>query len=90
MRKSIAKSKFHQLQVQHYTAQVYTKGAGRVKDVPFLLEKRLQKEGVDSSTVFLSESVSEITFDQPNTMQERGDFYSQHRRGEQHESGSLY
>ena len=71
MRKAIAKSKFHRLQVQHYTAQVYTKGAGRVKDVPFLLEKRLQKEGVDSSTVFLSESVSEITFDQPNTVQER-------------------
>lgn len=71
IRKAIAKSKFHRLQVQHYTAQVYVKGAGRVKDVPFLLERRLKEEGVDSSTVFLSESVSEITFDQPNTVKER-------------------
>ena len=71
IRKAIAKSTFHRLQVQHYTAQVYVKGAGRVKDVPFLLENRLKKEGVDSSTVFLSESVSEITFDQPNTVTER-------------------
>ena len=71
IRKAIAKSKFHRLQVQHYTAQVYVKGAGRVKDVPFLLERRLRKEGIDSSTVFLSESVSEITFDQPNTVKER-------------------
>ena len=71
IRKAIAKSKFHRLQVQHYTARVYVKGAGRVKDVPFLLERRMKKEGVDSSTVFLSESVSEVTFDQPNTVTER-------------------
>ena len=71
IRKAIAKSKFHRLQVQHYSARVYVKGAGRVKDVPFLLERRMKKEGVDSSTVFLSESVSEVTFDQPNTVTER-------------------
>ncbi len=71
IRKAIAKSKFHRLQVQHYTARVYVKGAGRVKDVPFLLERRMKKEGIDSSTVFLSESVSEITFDQPNTVKEK-------------------
>lgn len=71
IRKAIAKSKFHRLQVQHYAARVYVKGGGRVKDVPFLLERRLKKEGVDSSTVFLSESVSEVTFDQPNTVTER-------------------
>ena len=71
IRKAIAKSKFHRLQVQHYSARVYVKGAGRVKDVPFLLERRMKKEGVDSSTVFLSESVSEVTFDQPNTVREK-------------------
>lgn len=70
IRKAIAKSKFHRLQVQRYQAKVYVKGAGRVKDVPFFLEKRLEKEGVDSSTVFLTESVSEITFEQPNTLKE--------------------
>jgi len=71
IRKAIAKSKFHTLQVQKYSARVYTKGAGRVKDAPFLLDKLLEKEGVDSSTVFLTESVSEITFEQPNTLKEK-------------------
>ncbi len=71
MRKAIAKSKYHQMQVQHYTAQVYVKGGGRVKKTPFYLRKLLEKEGVDSSTVFVSESISEITFEQPNTLEER-------------------
>lgn len=71
IRKAIAKSKFHRMQVQRYQAKVYIKGAGRVKDVPFFLEKRLEKEGVDSSTVFLTESVSEVTFEQPNTLKEK-------------------
>ena len=71
MRKAIAKSKFHQLQVQRFTANVYIKGSGRLKDVPFLAEKFLKKEGIDSSTFFLTESVSEITFEQPNTLKEK-------------------
>ncbi|MGD1890423.1 MAG: DUF5686 and carboxypeptidase regulatory-like domain-containing protein [Cyclobacteriaceae bacterium] len=71
IRKAIAKSKYHQMQVQHYTAEVYVKGGGRVKKTPFYLRKLLEKEGVDSSTVFVSESISEITFEQPNTMKER-------------------
>ncbi|WPP53005.1 DUF5686 and carboxypeptidase regulatory-like domain-containing protein [Catalinimonas niigatensis] len=71
IRKAIAKSKFHRLQVQRYQAKVYIKGAGRVKDVPFFLERALEKEGVDSSTVFLTESVSEVTFEQPNTLKEK-------------------
>ncbi|MEM9834408.1 MAG: DUF5686 and carboxypeptidase regulatory-like domain-containing protein [Bacteroidota bacterium] len=71
MRKAIAKSKYHQMQVQHYTAQVYVKGGGRVKKTPFYLRKLMEKEGIDSSTVFVSESISEITFEQPNTLKER-------------------
>ncbi|MDF9799599.1 hypothetical protein OKW21_004862 [Catalinimonas alkaloidigena] len=71
IRKAVAKSKFHRLQVQKYQAKVYIKGAGRVKDVPFFLENAMKKEGVDSSTVFLTESVSELTFEQPNTIKEK-------------------
>ncbi len=71
MRKAIAKAKFHTLQVQSYTAQVYTKGAGQLKKAPFFLRKPLEKEGVDTSTLYLTESVSEITFEQPNTLKEK-------------------
>ena len=71
MRKAIAKSKFHDLQVQSYQAKVYIKGAGRIKDVPWLLEKPMKEEGIDSSTVFLTESVSMVTFEQPNKITEK-------------------
>ena len=71
MRKTIAKSKYHLLQVDSFNTTVYVKGAGRIIDVPFLLRKRMKKEGIDSSRVFLVESVSELSFKQPNTYHEK-------------------
>ncbi len=65
MRKAITKAKYHTLQVDTYTKKVYVKGGGRVKDAPFFLRKMLAKEGVDSSTVFVSEAISEITYTPP-------------------------
>jgi hypothetical protein len=71
MRKAIAKSKFHLLQTNRYTAQVYTKGTGQLKNIPWAFRKQLEKEGIDTSRAFTSESVSEITFERPNTFKEK-------------------
>lgn len=71
MRKAIAKSKFHLLQVENYNAKVYIKGRGRLKGYPWLLAKKIEKEGVDSNMVFLTESVTELYFEQPNTYHEK-------------------
>ena len=71
MRKAIAKSKYHLLQVDAYTSQVYIKGGGRLKDYPFFLRKAIEDEGIDTSTVFLTESISEISYTRPNTIKER-------------------
>lgn len=71
MRKAIAKAKFHMLQTDRYTAEVYTKGTGQVKDIPWALRGILKEEGIDTSRAFTSESVSEITFERPNTFKER-------------------
>ena len=70
MRKAIAKSKFHQQQLDSYSARVYVKGSGRLIDAPFFLRKTLAKEGVDSTFTFVSESVSEIRYTRPNTFKE--------------------
>lgn len=70
MRKAIAKSKFHLQQIDRYRAKVYTKGSGRLVDVPFFLRKPLAKEGIDSSFTFVSESISEIEYQRPNTFKE--------------------
>lgn len=70
MRKAIAKSKYHLLQCDKYTATVYMKGTGQVKKIPGLFRKALEEEGVDTSRAFTSESVSEISFERPNIFKE--------------------
>ena len=71
MRKAIAKSKFHTQQIDTYSARVYIKGSGRIVDSPFFLRKAMAKEGIDSSFTFVSESISEISYQRPSTFTER-------------------
>ena len=79
MRRAIAKSKFHQLQVNSYTARVYGKGTFIVESIPKLIEKMAGKQlkeaeqeanfKVGVPNVF--ESVAEVSFQQPNTYRRR-------------------
>lgn len=71
MRKAIAKAEYHLIQNDNYSAEVYMKGTGQVTKVPWLLKKTFEKEGIDTSQVFTSESVSEIYFERPNTFKEK-------------------
>ncbi|MDH3649414.1 MAG: DUF5686 and carboxypeptidase regulatory-like domain-containing protein [Saprospiraceae bacterium] len=75
MRKAIAKAKYHTQQLDEYTAVSYLKGSGRVVDVPNLfrnrIEKEMLKEGIDSTTAFVSESVNEIHYVRPNQYREK-------------------
>ncbi|MCA6074232.1 DUF5686 and carboxypeptidase regulatory-like domain-containing protein [Fulvivirga sedimenti] len=70
MRKAIAKSKFHTQQLDRYTARVYIKGAGKLKNAPFFLRKTLEKEGVELDRVFIQESISDIEYIRPGTYKE--------------------
>ena len=56
MRKAIAKASYHRQQLDRYEAMVYIKGSGRLKDSPFFLRKAIEKEGIDSTVAFTSES----------------------------------
>jgi hypothetical protein len=71
MRKAISKAKFHRMQVQEYSMMVYLKGTGQLTNVPFFLKKEMEKEGVKLNEAYTSESVSQITFRQPNTVEEK-------------------
>lgn len=71
MRKAIAKADYHRQQVDSYSAKVYIKGSGRLKDSPFFLRKTIAKEGIDSTVAFTSESVSIIEYKRPNTFKEK-------------------
>lgn len=70
MRKAIAKAKFHQNQLDSYEAEVYIKGSGRLIDSPFFLRKAVAKEGVDSTTAFVTESISKVKYTRPNRYEE--------------------
>lgn len=71
MRRAIAKARFHQLQVRSYTARAYTRSTALPTKIPFLLEKRLKKEGVQEGKAFLNESITEITYRRPNTYNQK-------------------
>ncbi len=75
MRQAIAKAKFHTQQLDFYQTEVYIKGAGRLKKLPWLLRRRIEremkKEGIDTATAFVSESVSQITYHRPDQYEER-------------------
>ena len=92
MRRAIAKSRFHQLQVSRFTARVYTKSSFTVTDLPNVAEmafrkqlKEFEKEANFKVGVpMINETVSEVSFSQPNTYRQRvianrnsqGDFLS--------------
>lgn len=77
MRRAIAKSRYHLLQVDSYTAKAYSKSSVVITDLPleFLYKKELKE--VEKETNFkkgvpiLNESVSEVTFKQPNTYKQK-------------------
>ncbi len=71
MRKAIAKANYHTQQIDQYSAKVYIKGKGQLKDYPWLAKKALEKEGITKDRVFISESVSEIKYTRPNKFEEK-------------------
>lgn len=95
MRRAIAKSRFHQLQVQRFKARVYTKSSFTVVDLPKLAEMAFRKQLKEAEkeanfkvgVPILNETVAEVSFSQPNTYRQRilanrnsqGDFLSPSR-----------
>ncbi|WP_026956427.1 DUF5686 and carboxypeptidase regulatory-like domain-containing protein [Algoriphagus vanfongensis] len=71
MRKAITKAKYHRLQLQSYSMTVYLKGTGQLTDAPFFLRKTLEKDGLNLNEAYTSESVSRITFTQPDKVEEK-------------------
>ena len=71
MRKAIAKADYHRNVLDAFSARVYIKGSGKLKDYPWLAKKTLEKEGVEKDRVYVSESISEIKYTRPNKFEEK-------------------
>jgi len=70
MRRAIAKSKYHQNQLDSYTSTVYLKGTGGLTKIPWIARRELKKEGIDTSRTFVMESITEVTYERPATYKE--------------------
>jgi hypothetical protein len=71
MRKAIAKARYHTQFIDNYSARVYIKGAGRVKDYPWLFKKFIEEDSINKDIPYVSESLSEIRYTRPNTFEEK-------------------
>ncbi|HMG91630.1 MAG TPA: DUF5686 and carboxypeptidase regulatory-like domain-containing protein [Chryseolinea sp.] len=71
MRKAIAKAKYHTQEIDKYSARVYIKGAGQLKDYPWLAKKAIKKAGIEKGQVFLTESISDIKYTRPAKFEEK-------------------
>ncbi|SDM27726.1 DUF5686 and carboxypeptidase regulatory-like domain-containing protein [Siphonobacter aquaeclarae] len=71
MRKAIATARFHLLETESWTARTYVKGTFRIDKIPGLLENALKKENLQVGTTYILESINDLSFRQPNTVQEK-------------------
>lgn len=71
IRKAIARADYHRNVLNSYTGRVYIKGRGKLIDYPWLAKRAMEKEGIEKGRVFISESVSEISYTRPNKFEER-------------------
>ncbi len=66
MRRAIAKSKIHDNQVLSYETDAYIKNTLLLKKAPALLRKQVEKSGIKIGVPFVSESLINFKFTQPN------------------------
>ncbi len=73
MRAAIARRKYYRDEISAFRCQTYIKGMGRLTDVPGKLLGGLidMTPDIKPGIIYLSESVSELTFRQPGRVQER-------------------
>jgi hypothetical protein len=71
MRRAIAKARFHQLQLRGYTAKVYSRSTALPTKIPYLVERRLKKEGIQEGKAIINESVAEIKYRRPSSYTQR-------------------
>jgi hypothetical protein len=71
MRKAIGAAPYYRRQVLKYKARVYVKGTGKVDAVPRLLRGLVKEQGIEVGKAYVTESINELQFTQPNTYREK-------------------
>jgi len=73
MRKAIGLAPYHLSQVKHYTAEVYLKGSIKIRKIPKIFKKAMEKEetNIRVGVTYVEESLNEIQFNAPDKYDQR-------------------
>jgi hypothetical protein len=71
MRKAIGAAPYYRRQILKYTGRVYVKGTGKVDSAPRLLKGLIKDQGIEVGKAYVTESINELQFTQPNTYREK-------------------
>ncbi len=66
MRRAIGMSQYYLNQVSAYSCRVYLKGSGVVKNMPGLMRRQLEREGIEEGRYFVTETISDVHFELPD------------------------
>ncbi len=71
MRRAISMSQYYLNQVSAYQCQVYLKGTGVIERIPALMRRQFEREGVEQDKYFVTETISELSFQIPGQVENR-------------------
>lgn len=71
MRKAVALSYYYLNQVEEYTCRIYLKGSGKLIKAPKMLEKSLEKDGLQVGNNIITENITDLHFRLPNIVEEK-------------------
>ena len=71
MRKAIAAAPTHAAGPWRYTAETYVKGQFKIVEVPWVLRRQLEKEGLKQGVTYVMESASRIKYRRPRNFEEK-------------------
>ncbi|MFZ9679966.1 MAG: DUF5686 family protein [Bacteroidia bacterium] len=71
MRQAIAAAPTHAAGPWRYTAETYVKGQFKIIEVPWILRKQMEKEGLKMGVTYVMESASRIKYSRPKKFEEK-------------------
>ncbi len=71
MRKAIAAAPAHAAGPWRYTAETYVKGQFKIVEVPWILRRQLEQEGLKQGVTYVMESASRIKYRRPRNFEEK-------------------
>ena len=87
MRRAIGMSQYYLNQVSEYSCRVYLKGSGVIKQMPSLMRRQLEREGVEEGRYFVTETISDVFFELPDRI--RTEVISLRSSGNDNESSPM-